>query len=66
MDYLDKINSTIDDFIAIRHKIHAHPELGFEEVNTSQLVADLLKMGLYRRCWYGKNRRCWHIKAWHI
>lgn len=43
MDYLDKINSTIDDFIAIRHKIHAHPELGFEEVNTSQLVANLLK-----------------------
>lgn len=46
MDYLDKINSTIDDFIAIRHKIHAHPELGFEEVNTSQLVADLLKNGV--------------------
>ncbi|POF28251.1 M20 aminoacylase family protein [Roseibium marinum] len=27
----------------LRHNLHAHPELGFEEVRTSAIVADLLK-----------------------
>ncbi len=29
----------LDDIVAIRHDIHAHPELGLEEVRTSALVA---------------------------
>ncbi|MFP3500304.1 hypothetical protein SB759_39465, partial [Pseudomonas sp. SIMBA_059] len=31
------------DLHAIRHDIHAHPELGFEESRTSALVARLLE-----------------------
>ncbi|WP_458369537.1 M20 aminoacylase family protein [Pseudomonas fluorescens] len=31
-----------DEMIAIRHSIHAHPELGFEEFATSELVAACL------------------------
>lgn len=31
-----------DEMIAIRHHIHAHPELGFEEFATSELIANLL------------------------
>ncbi|OMG71221.1 amidohydrolase [Burkholderia ubonensis] len=30
------------DMIALRHRLHAHPELGFEERATSDLVADCL------------------------
>ncbi|NHQ84409.1 amidohydrolase [Chromobacterium vaccinii] len=32
-----------EQFIAVRHSIHAHPELGFEEVATSKLVAESLR-----------------------
>lgn len=37
------IASNIDDFIKIRRDIHQHPEIGFEEVRTSQLIAGLLQ-----------------------
>ena len=32
-----------DEMIEIRHRIHAHPELGFEEFATSDLVAEQLQ-----------------------
>ncbi|SEQ40129.1 hippurate hydrolase [Devosia sp. YR412] len=32
----------LEAMIALRQDLHAHPELGFEEVRTSQIVADLL------------------------
>jgi len=34
---------SIDDFIALRRRIHAAPELGHEELATSRLVAELLE-----------------------
>ncbi|QEL55530.1 M20 aminoacylase family protein [Chromobacterium paludis] len=37
------IHDRASEFIAIRHAIHAHPELGFEEESTSQLVAEALR-----------------------
>lgn len=33
----------LDEIIELRHRIHAHPELGFEETLTSALVAESLK-----------------------
>ena len=40
------LNDVASDLHAIRHDIHAHPELGFEESRTSALVAQLLLMAL--------------------
>lgn len=37
------INSNIQEFIEIRHKIHQNPEVGFEESKTSDLVAEKLQ-----------------------
>lgn len=41
-DIPDLIRSYHPDLIAIRHDLHAHPEIGFEEVRTSGIVADKL------------------------
>ena len=35
--------SFIDEFVALRRDIHAHPELAFKETRTSTLVADYLR-----------------------
>lgn len=34
--------ATIEDMIALRRDLHAHPELGFEEVRTASIVAEAL------------------------
>ncbi|ROZ68945.1 M20 aminoacylase family protein [Ramlibacter sp. WS9] len=39
---LPGIKAITREMIALRHQIHAHPELGYEEFATSQLVADEL------------------------
>ncbi|MBB3212349.1 hippurate hydrolase [Herbaspirillum sp. Sphag1AN] len=40
---IPEIVASAEEFIALRHRIHRHPEIGFEEVATSKLVADSLR-----------------------
>ncbi|MBN9451285.1 MAG: amidohydrolase [Bosea sp.] len=42
MPVLPEILSFTDELIAIRRDLHAHPEIGFEEVRTSNIVAEKL------------------------
>ncbi|ASM71176.1 MULTISPECIES: M20 aminoacylase family protein [Roseobacteraceae] len=43
MSVIPKIEAFADELTAIRQDFHAHPELGFEEVRTSGIVADKLR-----------------------
>src|SRR5262245_3259670 len=48
--------SDLDDLVATRRDLHAHPEVGFEEVRTSGIVAERLKkLGLEVRTGVGKT-----------
>ena len=40
---LDRARAYQDELVAIRHDIHAHPELGLQEVRTADLVAKKLE-----------------------
>ncbi|MCR4521672.1 MULTISPECIES: M20 aminoacylase family protein [Bosea] len=42
MPALPQILSFTDELVAIRRDLHAHPEIGFEEVRTSNIVAEKL------------------------
>src|SRR6201746_29926 len=42
MPSIDRIEGFADELTAIRRDFHAHPEIGFEEVRTSGIVADKL------------------------
>ncbi|UYG02034.1 M20 family metallopeptidase [Halomonas sp. LR3S48] len=42
MSVLSRIAEYEEELVAIRHDIHAHPELGFEETRTSAIVAEKL------------------------
>jgi hippurate hydrolase len=42
MPVLERINGFKDELVAIRRDIHEYPELGFEEVRTSKIVAEKL------------------------
>ena len=47
MTVLDNAKAIEDQLVAWRREIHMHPELGFEEMRTSRLVADTLReMGI--------------------
>ncbi len=49
-----------DELTAIRQDLHAHPELGFQEIRTSTLVANALAaLGYTVHRGIGKNRRGW-------
>ena len=41
--HIEKLNRIADEFIAVRHAIHRHPELGYKELKTSELVIQQLK-----------------------
>lgn len=43
MNFLDNAMRIKDETIALRRDIHSHPELGFEEMRTSKIVADTLE-----------------------
>jgi hippurate hydrolase len=43
MPNIDRIEAFADELTAMRRDFHAHPEIGFEEVRTSGIVADKLK-----------------------
>ncbi|MGH6638948.1 MAG: M20 aminoacylase family protein [Polaromonas sp.] len=45
---LDALQAQADEFIAVRRDIHRHPELGFEELRTSDLVAERLAQWGYK------------------
>ncbi len=42
MPNIELIESYVDELVAIRRDLHAHPEIGFEEHRTSGIVADKL------------------------
>jgi len=43
MNLIEKIEGYHEDLTAIRRDLHAHPEIGFEELRTSGVVGDLLE-----------------------
>ncbi|MEZ5084130.1 MAG: hypothetical protein R2750_11880 [Bacteroidales bacterium] len=48
------------EIIKLRRKIHANPELAFEEFDTADLISNFLKdneIRTFER--YSKNRCCW-------
>ena len=41
--FLEKGNGIMDEIVAIRRDIHAHPELGHKEARTSALIREKLE-----------------------
>src|SRR5262245_54039624 len=54
----------LDEMVATRRDFHAHPELGFEEVRTSGIVAERLKkLGLEPKTGVGRTGVLARIKG---
>ena len=43
MTFADRAKPYLDDLLAIRHDLHAHPELAFQETRTAGIVAQTLR-----------------------
>ncbi len=43
MNFLDRANSIKDELVALRRDFHSHPELGFEEYETSKKIKKFLE-----------------------
>jgi amidohydrolase len=43
MSYAERMKPYMDDLVAIRRDLHAHPEIGFQEARTSEIVASKLR-----------------------
>lgn len=53
---LDRIGTYVPELVSIRHDLHQHPEIGFEEVRTSGIVAEkLVSWGIEVHRGYGKT-----------
>jgi amidohydrolase len=72
---IDEIRQFVPELVAIRHDIHAHPELAYQEQRTSELVATLLtsfgcevhrglgKTGVVGRLTHGASSRTLGLRA---
>ena len=47
-DKLQSLQAQADEFIAVRRDIHKHPEMGYKEYRTSDLVAEQLSAWGYQ------------------
>jgi len=47
-DVIQALQAQADEFIAVRRDIHKHPEMGYKEYRTSDLVADQLAQWGYQ------------------
>lgn len=53
---IDRIGTYVPELVSIRHDLHQHPEIGFEEVRTSGIVAEkLTSWGIEVHRGYGKT-----------
>ncbi|MGV1831027.1 M20 aminoacylase family protein [Agrobacterium vitis] len=63
---IDRIASYAPELTAIRHDIHQHPEIGFEEVRTSGIVAEkLASWGIEVHRGYGKTGVVGRLRGKH-
>ncbi|BCH67591.1 hippurate hydrolase (plasmid) [Agrobacterium vitis] len=63
---IDRIASYTPELTAIRHDIHQHPEIGFEEVRTSGIVAEkLAAWGIEVHRGYGKTGVVGRLRGKH-
>ena len=58
MPNIERIEGFADELTAIRRDLHAHPEIGFEEVRTSGIVAEKLTQ------WASRCIGDWAAPAW--